>query len=210
MVLLCWLLVFLGAFLPSPAFGISLDIDDKSKFPAYDKVRSTTTNILTDSTLQAAAVIAHGVQEIYNGNKKGGTLGKWPFPPYYWWQSGGAWGGMIEYFHYTGDTSYMNATYIGLSSQLGPAHDFNMPAEAFDEGNDDQAFWVFAAMSAAEYSFPQPPATYPTWLQIVENAWQDFVPRWNSSSCNGGLKWQVRSLTNDFDINRTDQWTVPC
>lgn len=97
---------------------------------------------------------------------------------------------MIEYWHYTGDESYRTVTQQALLSQLGPRYDFNVPAEAFDEGNDDQAFWVFAAMSAAEYSFPEPPSPIPSWLTIVQNAWDDYVPRWNSSGCNGGLKWQ--------------------
>ena len=135
---------------------------------------------------------ASGVQQLYSGNQNqtGDVLGKFPYPPYYWWESGGAWGGMVEYFHYTGDTSYVNVTQQALISQLGPAYDFNNPNEAFDEGNDDQAFWVFAAMSAAEYSFPAPTAPIPAWLDIVQNAWQDYVTRWNTSTCNGGLKWQ--------------------
>ena len=78
-------------------------------------------------------------------------------------------------------------------AQLGPNNDFNVPDEAFDTGNDDQAFWVFVAMSAAEYSFPQLPTPYPSWLQIVNNAWEDYVSRWNTSSCNGGLKWQFNA-----------------
>ncbi|KIW61603.1 hypothetical protein PV05_01704 [Exophiala xenobiotica] len=142
------------------------------------------------SILAAAALAASGVQQLYNGNQSSGVLGKFPYPPYYWWESGGAWGGMMEYWHYTHDDSYNNVMMEALVSQLGSAYDFNMPTEAFDEGNDDQAFWVFAAMSAAEYSFPQPPAPAPSWLDVVENAWQDYFSRWNSATCNGGLKWQ--------------------
>lgn len=133
---------------------------------------------------------AYNVLQLYNGNETGGVLGKFPYPPYYWWESGGAWGGMVEYWHYTRDDSHINVTYDALIAQLGPNYDFNMPVEAFDEGNDDQAFWVFAAMSAAEYSFPEPPAPIPSWITIVQNAWEDYVSRWNIASCNGGLKWQ--------------------
>ncbi|KAJ9622214.1 hypothetical protein H2204_011562 [Knufia peltigerae] len=158
--------------IPSTVLAVALDVDDRS------------------SILTAAATIASGLQELYNGNRSGGTLGKWPFPPYYWWESGGAWSGMMEYWHYTGDNSYNNVMTEALVSQLGPANDFNMPSEVLDEGNDDQAFWVFAAISAEEYSFPQPPAPAPSWLKIVENSWQDYVARWNTTKCNGGLKWQ--------------------
>lgn len=86
----------------------------------------------------------------------------------------------------------------GLIAQLGPNNDFNVPAEAFDTGSDDQAFWVFVAMAAAEYSFPQLPAPYPTWIEIVHNAWQDYVSRWNSTGCNGGLKWQFNAANAGF------------
>lgn len=45
-------------------------------------------------------------------------------------------------------------------------------------------------MSAAEYSFPQPHVPFPPWIQIVQNAWESFATRWNTSGCHGGLKWQ--------------------
>lgn len=69
---------------------------------------------------------------MYNGNTTG-VLAKFPYPPYYWWESGAAWGGMINYWHYTGDASYNNVTYDALVSQIGPGGDFVMPSEAFDE-----------------------------------------------------------------------------
>ena len=74
-----------------------------------------------------------------------------------------------------------------------------MPDEKFDEGNDDQAFWVFAALSAQEYGFPQPSPPIPSWLIIAENAWQDFVTRWNTTTCNGGLKWQFYPQNAGYD-----------
>ena len=39
----------------------------------------------------------------------------------------------MNYWHYTGDPSYNNVTYNALVSQIGPAGDFVMPSEAFDE-----------------------------------------------------------------------------
>jgi mannan endo-1,6-alpha-mannosidase len=63
---------------------------------------------VTNSTSirEAAALAAHGLQFLYTGNQTGGVVGKWPFPPYYWWESAGGWGGMIGYWWYTGDASY--------------------------------------------------------------------------------------------------------
>jgi mannan endo-1,6-alpha-mannosidase len=134
--------------------------------------------------------LAYGVQALYHGNQSDGVLGKWDYPPYYWWESGGAWGGMMNYWHYTGDPSYVNVTYDALVSQVGPEYDWVVPSEAFDEGNDDQAFWVFAAMSAAEHGFPEPPSPIPSWVATVTNAWELFTQRWTTANCGGGLKWQ--------------------
>jgi mannan endo-1,6-alpha-mannosidase len=87
---------------------------------------------VAESIRNAAAIVVNGLQQIYNGNTTGG-LGMFPYPPYYWWESGAAWGGMVNYWHYTGDASYVNATYNALVSQIGPAGDYVMPSEAFDE-----------------------------------------------------------------------------
>lgn len=166
--LLYVLLCFLG--LTSVAKGIVLDVDDRQ------------------SIINATALLAHGVQELYDGNRTGGTPGKWHYPPYYWWESGGAWGGTIQYWAWTKDESYSQVMMDALVSQLGPDYDFVRAEEAFDTGNDDQAFWVFVAMAAAEYGFPAPPTPAPAWHMIVENAWNDYYSRWNTSFCNGGLK----------------------
>lgn len=95
-------------------------------------ISSTNARILLESIRDAAATVAHGLQALYHGNKAGGVLGKWPFPPYYWWESGAAWGGMVNYWHYTGDNSYLNVTYEALVSQIGPTNDFMLPQEKFD------------------------------------------------------------------------------
>lgn len=150
------------------------------------------------SVLNAASVAAFGLQSLYNGNTSTGVIGKFPYPPIYWWESGAAWGGMVEYWHYTGDESWMNVTWEALVSQLGPNADFVVPAEAFNEGNDDQAFWVFAALSAAEYGFPEPPPPFPTWIETAKNAWELYVERWNTTNCNGGLKWQFHPENKGF------------
>ncbi|KAK5072774.1 hypothetical protein LTR51_005415 [Lithohypha guttulata] len=141
-----------------------------------------------ESIVNATALLAHGVQELYDGNRTGGTLGKWHYPPYYWWESGGAWGGMMQYWAWTRDESYNQVMMEALVSQLGPNYNFVRVEEALDTGNDDQAFWVFVAMSAAEYGFPPPPPPAPAWHVVVENAWNDYFRRWNTTFCNGGLK----------------------
>jgi len=101
----------------------------------------------------------------------------------------------MEYWHATKDESYTNVMMEALVSQLGPNYDFDRPEEAFDTGNDDQAFWVFVALAAAEYGFPPPPGPAPGWHMIAQNAWNDYVYRWNTTMCGGGLKcWYLRQI----------------
>jgi len=73
-----------------------------------------------------------------------------------------------------------------------------MPSETFDEGNDDQAFWVLAATSAAEFGFQHPPSPYRCWQELCINAFNDYVRRWNTSTCGGGLQWQFYPANAGF------------
>ena len=62
-------------------------------------------------------------------------------------------GALIDYWYYTGDATYNNVTTQGLLFQVG-AGDYYEPAnQSFDLGNDDQAFWGMAALTAAEYKY---------------------------------------------------------
>ena len=98
---------------------------------------------------------------------------------------------MLDYSHYTGDSSYDEVITQALLSQVGPKFDFMQPLHFGSEGNDDQAFWSFAVLEAAERNFPQPNDTIPPWLDIAENIWNTMAPRWNESHCGGGLAWQI-------------------
>ena len=40
------------------------------------------------------------------------------------------WGGMVEYWHYTGDTSYNDVVAQAILAQASPTDDFMMPEEA--------------------------------------------------------------------------------
>ena len=109
------------------------------------------------------------------------------------------WGGLVDYYHYTNDSTYNKITTQALLSQTGPNNDYMVPAQADDEGNDDQAFWGFALMSAAEKNYPAPPSGTPSWVQLTANLWNTQVARWNTTQCNGGLKWQIFSFNKGFD-----------
>jgi mannan endo-1,6-alpha-mannosidase len=156
----------------------------------------------------------------YTGNitNTPSTVGVLP-GPYYWWEAGALWGAMLDYYHYTNDvcyppfpkkhtsnllqSSYNNVTTQALLSQVGPLYDYMVPLHQKDEGNDDQAFWGFATMSAAEKDYPQPTVGNYSWLELTENLWNTQVRRWDTSTCNGGLKWQIFTFNNGYDYKNS-------
>lgn len=113
------------------------------------------------------------------------------------------WGTLLDYYHYTGDSTYNNVTTQALLSQVGPEYDYMVPLHSKDEGNDDQAFWGFATMSAAEKDYPQPTTGNYSWVQLTENLWNTIERRWDMSTCNGGLKWQIFTFNNGYDYKNT-------
>lgn len=139
-----------------------------------------------------ARTIAQDTMSYYSGNvtMTPETIAVFP-APHYWWQAGAAWAAMLDYSHYTGDHTYDETITQSLLSQVGPKHDFMVPLHFGSEGNDDQAMWSFAVLDAAERNFPQPDDRIPPWLTIAENIWNTMVRRWDTTSCGGGLNWQI-------------------
>jgi mannan endo-1,6-alpha-mannosidase len=149
----------------------------------------------------AAATIAKGMMSYYVGNQYGQTPGILP-GPYYWWEAGAMWGAMIDYWHYTDDTTYNDLTMQGLQWQVGPHNDFMPPNASASLGNDDQAFWGMAAMAAAEYKFPNPLQTQPSWLSLAQAVFNEQMGRWDTQFCNGGIRWQIYQITG-YDLKNT-------
>ncbi|CAN8102606.1 unnamed protein product [Discula destructiva] len=144
----------------------------------------------TSSILGVAKTLAKGAMSYYPGTAT--SFGNLP-APYYWWEEGALMGAMLDYAHYTNDTSYNNILTTAISSQvISPTYDLMVPSHYGDEGNDDQAFWAFAVLAAAERNFPQTSdSSIPSWLQVAENAFNSLSARWNTSACGGGLLWQI-------------------
>jgi len=158
------------------------------------------TKFQTDSIISASSTIAHDLMSYYTGNQDSDSLGVLP-KPYYWWEAGAMWGTMISYWHRTNDTTYVDEVGQAILSQAGPGKDFLMANQVYDTGNDDQAFWALTAMSAAEYGFPVPnksSASSNAYLDLAVNTFNEFVTRWNATTCNGGLKWQFTPSNNGF------------
>lgn len=73
----------------------------------------------TDSIKSAASTIAYGMVSYYKGNLTGmipGELGD----PYYWWECGAMFNSLINYWYYTGDTTYNEIVKDGMQFQVGP------------------------------------------------------------------------------------------
>ena len=79
-----------------------------------------------DSIKGAALTISKGLLSYYHASEPGSAPGIFA-PPYFWWASGAVWGGLIEYWHYTGDAQYNDLVGQALLSQAGPNLDY-MPA----------------------------------------------------------------------------------
>jgi mannan endo-1,6-alpha-mannosidase len=136
--------------------------------------------------------------QYYTGNNTGDVPGNLP-SPYYWWEAGAMFGSLVDYWYYTGDTSYNEITTQALLFQVGPNNDFMPPNQTKTEGNDDQSFWGMAAMSAAEEKFPNPPADQPQWLALAQAVFNSQALRWDTTSCGGGLKWQIFTFNNGYN-----------
>ncbi|KAL9055106.1 MAG: hypothetical protein Q9162_003776 [Coniocarpon cinnabarinum] len=134
----------------------------------------------------------------YQGNISGNTPGILPnlgqIPNgYFWWEGGEMFAAMIDYWVYTGDTTYNDVTAMALAFQGGDNKDFFPQNQTFDEGNDDQAFWAMAALTAAESKFQDPPkTTINSGLSWVGLAQAVFNQQWeavDNKTCGGGLRW---------------------
>lgn len=109
------------------------------------------------------------------------------------------WMSLIDYWYYTGDAQYNNITSQAIQFQVGDDYDFMTVNQTKDEGNDDQSFWGFAAMTAAELGFPNPPSGQPSWLSLAQGVFNDQAARWDTTSCAGGLKWQIYPFNTGYN-----------
>ncbi|KAG9203705.1 hypothetical protein G6514_002316 [Epicoccum nigrum] len=162
-------------FIASTATGIEFNPDDEASIKA------------------AARTYAYGLMELYQGNATGTAIeniGIWP-QPHYWWEGGAAWGGMIEYSQFSGDDSHVKTLQQALTSNYGPDNNFIMSYRRGQTGNDDQAFWALAVMSALETQFPDVETAPADYLEVAVNAFNNMIGRWDTATCDGGLKWQI-------------------
>ncbi|KAF2753562.1 mannan endo-1,6-alpha-mannosidase DCW1 precursor [Pseudovirgaria hyperparasitica] len=176
----------LGAvlFIASTADAISLTIDS------------------ADSVKSAAGAVAKGLTSYYTGYRPGDVPGNLP-DPYYWWEAGAMFNALIDYWHYTGDDQYNEIIFQALLHQTGEDDDYMPVNQSQSLGNDDQGFWGMAAMSAAERGFKDPPADQPQWLALAQAVFNTQASRWDTTTCGGGLRWQIFTFNNGYNYKNT-------
>ncbi|KAL4950520.1 glycosyl hydrolase family 76-domain-containing protein [Aspergillus filifer] len=156
----------------------------------------------TASVNAACQAIANNMLSHYTGYKPGDVPGNLP-DPYYWWEAGAMFSALVDYWFYTGDDQWNKITTQALAWQAGDAGTFMPANQSRTEGNDDQGFWAFGAMSAAERNFPRPPGDGPDWLAMVQATFNTMAWRWDTESCGGGLRWQIFTWNAGFTYKNT-------
>ncbi|ROW09087.1 hypothetical protein VMCG_02950 [Cytospora schulzeri] len=157
---------------------------------------------MKDSVKSAASTLAYGLMKYYTGNNTGDVPGNLP-SPYYWWEAGALFGTMIDYWFLTRDESYTDVITQAMVHQAGDDRDYMPANQSRAEGNDDQGFWAMAAMSAAENRFPDPPEDQPQWLALVQAVFNQYTTRWDTETCDGGLRWQIFTFNSGYNYKNS-------
>ncbi|KAF2797515.1 glycoside hydrolase family 76 protein [Melanomma pulvis-pyrius CBS 109.77] len=159
--------------------------------------------------LVAAQLVSLYAKDVSKGsepsNLNSGEVGMLPFPPYFWWEAGAMFGQLIDYWYYTNDSTYNQLVVDGIQAQIGVDKNFLPVNHAKDIGNDDQLFWAFTAMSAAELGFPDPKPDQPGWLELAQSVMNQLIHHYDTDppACNGGLRWQNQPFKTGYNYKNT-------
>lgn len=155
-----------------------------------------------DSVCNAATLIIEGIMDYYEGIRYGGTVGMFQ-TPYYWWEAGEAFGGMIDTWAWCKNDTYEDIIYDALIHQKGSSNNYVPTNQSTTEGNDDQAFWGLAVMEATERNFTNPPDDEVGWLALAQAVYNTMLARWDSDTCGGGLRWQIFTWNSGYEYKNT-------
>lgn len=158
--------------------------------------------LAAESLKKAAKTAAEVMLSYYTGDQPGDVPGNLP-DPYYWWECGAMMGTLVDYWYYTGDDEYNELVSQALVHQAGPEVNYEPLNQSSALGNDDQAFWGMAVLSATETAFPNPPDDEPQWLALAQAVFNSQLARWNNKTCGGGLNWQVFPFNLGFNYKNT-------
>ncbi|KAK9366222.1 glycosyl hydrolase family 76-domain-containing protein [Lipomyces kononenkoae] len=162
-----------------------------------------TVNLQDQASIKSAArIVADGLMNYYHGNETGREPGLFD-GGYYWWESGAAWGSMLDYWFYTGDDTYVDVAKQGMLYQVGTGWDYMPKEQTLSLGNDDQGFWGITAMMAAERNFTNPASNQPQWLALAQAVFNSIALVWDTQYCDGGVRWQKFVFNNGYDYKNS-------
>jgi Glycosyl hydrolase family 76 len=104
-------------------------------------------SMYTESIKSVASTVAFDMMSYYKGNLSGQIPGQLPGPPadptitnagYFWWEAGAMFGSLIDYWYYTGDSTYNEVVSQGMLFQVGKDQDYLPQNQSNGMGNDDQ------------------------------------------------------------------------
>ncbi|CAH2351661.1 mannan endo-1,6-alpha-mannosidase Dfg5p [[Candida] railenensis] len=155
-----------------------------------------------DSICAAAKAIMDGELNYYEGTKYGGAVGMFS-SPYYWWEAGEAFGGILNYYVNcdSSNTTLKELIYNAMYHQSGDDHDYMPSNQTFTEGNDDQGVWGLTSMLAVELNFTDP--TEASWLSMTQAIYNEMLSRWDTTYCAGGMRWQIFTWNSGYTYKNT-------
>ena len=157
----------------------------------------------TQSILSASKTVVTNILSIYNRNGTGPEIPGLLPRPYYFWEAGLMFDSLINYWSYSNDSNLIPTIQQGMLFQVGPENNYLPPNQTKSLGNDDQAVWGNAAMTAAEVGFPIPSNSDITWQQLATNVFNAIAARWDTETCGGGLRWQIFSFNNGYNYKNS-------
>ena len=109
-------------------------------------------------------------------------------------------GQLIHHWKLTGNDSLNGIISEALQFQVGENKDYRPKNWSVQLGNDDQAFWAYSVMDAAEWAFPDPPGSSGlSWLGLAQAVFNTQAASWDSKTCGGGLRWQIPSVNPGYN-----------
>ncbi|EGW33609.1 uncharacterized protein SPAPADRAFT_60943 [Spathaspora passalidarum NRRL Y-27907] len=155
-----------------------------------------------DSTCAAAKVVADGIWNYYEGLKYGGVVGMFA-PPNYWWNAGEAFGGLVDYYTFCdpNNDTLKDLIFNGMYHQAGENYNYVPSNQSMTEGNDDQGVWGMGIMQAAERNFTNPEDH--SWISLTQAIFNTMNARWDTSHCNGGLRWQIFTWNSGYNYKNS-------
>ncbi|KAJ5632753.1 Mannan endo-1-6-alpha-mannosidase DCW1 [Penicillium lividum] len=175
-----WKGALVALLLSNSANAITLDISDEQ------------------SIKDAASISAYAMMTYYKGNETGHIPGAFASK---WWEGSALFMALLQYWHFTGDTTYNDELRVGLEWQAGDG-DYMPSNYSSYLGNDDQMFWGLAAMTAAELAFADASSGY-SWLSLAQGVFNTQIKRWDTTTCDGGMRWQIWWWESGYEMKNS-------